>query len=392
MKQKTANHPRPHTPWLRLDGITLRGRFRAEQLLLCSGHSEIHLVRATDPRPAEPSQFLLKALNLRLAGEWDAALAQTLRENFAREASALRQLQHPHIVQVWAEGTAQDATGLPFSYLVLEYLPGGTLQQLLAQRSFSFGQRLLWLEQVSAGLMAAHAQGIWHRDLKPANIALTADLQVAKVIDFGVARWGHEETPLTLVGTPIYAAPEQFQEATGYPVTAATDVYGLAKTAYYVLTGQAPTAFRQRPITCLPPSVATQPWATSLLAVLRRATQDNPADRYPTAQGFCQALTEALEQTTYAPRGTAARFRSRRGVDIPPAPSLRRGVKGLVGKILLVALGTVLLLWGAAQWAGWWRGPQQPTTPAMRPSAAPPTPAKAGKSKGRQSHKKKARR
>src|SRR5205823_873427 len=114
------------------------------------------------------------------------------------------------------------------------------------------------------------------RDIKPQNLLLTADKSTVKIADFGVARASGGDSPITRVGTNVYAPPEHSPlnvgktgELGSMRLTPASDIYSLAKTIYTLIVGEAPRAYANRPITDLPASVREEDWAGDLLTVLK---------------------------------------------------------------------------------------------------------------------------
>ena len=146
---------------------------------------------------------------------------------FRREARAMSDLKHPHIVRVFESGT--DANGQ--SYIAMELMPGGSLQNKLdslhrARLALPVAQALAIARQVAEGLGYAHARGITHRDVKPANVLAAEDGRYA-LADFGVAQVVDATQltrPRTTIGTPVYMSPEQAQ---GLPVAGGSDLYSL---------------------------------------------------------------------------------------------------------------------------------------------------------------------
>jgi serine/threonine protein kinase len=118
---------------------------------------------------------------------------------------------------------------------------------------------------------------------------------------FGTARRLDTASSITKVGTDTYAAPEHYPlyDITKGELTPAADVYGLAKTVYYMLCGSSPSAFRQRPISALPSPIMNQLWAGWVLQVLRRATSSSPAERPQSVREFFEELAAASELTVH---------------------------------------------------------------------------------------------
>jgi serine/threonine protein kinase len=203
-------------------------------------------------------------------------------------------------------------------------------------------QALFYLDQVCNGLQHAHERGVIHRDIKPQNLLFTADRQTVKIADFGVAKIeAGDDGSITRVGTDVYAAPEHHPllqtgpldpgaaDQTTRRLTPAADVYSLAKTAYTMLTGEAPRRFSQKPITDLPEQIAAKTWASHALRVLRRATETFPSKRYQTVREFWDELSDALMPKTQLlsqlpvseeTRPLSQIVGARERVELPPEP------------------------------------------------------------------------
>jgi serine/threonine-protein kinase len=157
------------------------------------------------------------------------------RARFDREARAAASLSHPNICSLYDYG---EADGKPF--MVLEYLPGGSLEERLAdRRPLDDTETLRIATEIAAGLAHAHGRGLVHRDLKPANILFDVEGR-AKIADFGIARMGGGGTLTeagTVLGTASYISPEQ---ASGKPATPASDVYSFGVILFRMLTGTMP--------------------------------------------------------------------------------------------------------------------------------------------------------
>ncbi len=153
---------------------------------------------------------------------------------FRAEARAVAALNHPHVLRVFDWGEGEDGP-----YLVIEYLEGGSLFDMLARgRTLSLGQAARVGAQAADGLAYAHARGIVHRDVKPANILFDEEGRV-RVADFGVARAlsSASTDPGKMLGTARYASPEQAQ---GSPLDGRSDVYSLGLVLYEATTGLVP--------------------------------------------------------------------------------------------------------------------------------------------------------
>ena len=261
--------------------------------------------KAEDLRLNRP--VVIKALRPELAA------SETARRRFEREACLCSALDNPHIQGVYDVG---EADGL--YYIVLQYIEGPTLKQLLAGRPLEPLSALSIAIQIADALAVAHACGIAHRDLKPANVIVTADGQ-AKVLDFGLAKMLAAETvaeqgaparsptdePLTEVGVPYgsmgYSSPEQ---AAGDPADHRTDVFSLGVILFEMLTGQAP--FRGRhAVEVLNAVINTAPRSlrelnpkvpAALQPVLDRALAKAPKDRYQTMAALRDELKAAMRR------------------------------------------------------------------------------------------------
>jgi serine/threonine protein kinase len=171
----------------------------------------------------------LKVLAPRLAASSSA------RQRFVREAQAAAAVRDDHVIAIHA--VSDDG---PLPYLVMEYIAGVTLEDLI-QRGALQPQEILRIGmQVARGLAAAHAQGLIHRDIKPANILLENGVQRVKITDFGLARaaadaGGTEHA--VIAGTPRFMAPCQ---ARGEPTSERSDLFSLGAVLYTLCTGRPP--------------------------------------------------------------------------------------------------------------------------------------------------------
>lgn len=290
---------------LKLQQSRLDGRYDILECLGRGSYAEIYVANDNAAPEGTPRTIVIKALNLYLQGEPDLELEHTLVSNFQNEAVALDRVRHPNVINRLGHGTAIDLAGTTFHYIVLEYLPGGDMFALTRTRPLSIQRALFYLEQVCSGLAHAHKCGVIHRDIKPQNLLLTADKEIVKIADFGVARLDTTEGAITRVGTNIYSAPEHNpliqtgQLDTGglkLPhdyLTPAADIYSLAKTTYTLIAGESPRRFAQHALTDLPEHARNTYWGNAVLRVLEKATQNRPEDRYQTVEEFWDELSDA---------------------------------------------------------------------------------------------------
>ncbi len=279
---------------LSLNNCRLDKRYDVSGQLGRGSYAEVFLARDILASPQSPhSSVVIKALNVFLQDDLDADLERTLVENFQNEAIALDRVRHPNIISRIGHGTARDLRGTVFHYLVLEYLAGGDLQSLLRRQKIPLETALGYIEQICAGLGHAHRYSIIHRDIKPQNLLLTTDLSTVKIADFGVARVTVSDSPITRVGTNIYAPPEHSPMSAGQTgelefakLTPAADIYSLAKSIYTILTGESPRSYANETILEIPESVRNEDWSEELIRVLKRATSGDPRVRHQTVEEF----------------------------------------------------------------------------------------------------------
>lgn len=285
---------------LSLQNCRIDGRYDVQSSLGRGSYAEIYVAFDRMAAPQSPHSLVaIKALNVFLQDDLDNDLERTLVENFQNEAIALDRVRHPNIISRLGHGTARDLRGTVFHYLILEYLSGGDLSKLRSREGVSLSNAFNYIEQICAGLAHAHSCGIIHRDIKPQNLLLTNDRKIVKIADFGVARFSHNDSPITRVGTNMYAPPEHspiFANSMDVMVvtelTPAADIYSLAKSAYVLLTNESPRRFTNCPITDLPFDLIDKEWGNELLRVLQKATQNNPSDRQQTVTEFWQDLAK----------------------------------------------------------------------------------------------------
>ena len=222
----------------------------------------------------------------------DLARDQTFQARFRREAQSAASLNHPAIVAVY--DTGEDMAGsTPVPYIVMEYVDGRTLRDLMRDGRRLLPERALEiLDGVLRALEYSHRGGIVHRDIKPGNVMLTRNGEI-KVMDFGIARaMSDNQATMTqtaqVIGTAQYLSPEQ---ARGERVDARSDIYSAGCLMYELLTGRPPFTgesavaiayqhVRENPI---PPSQLDPEVPAWADAIVLRAMAKDPAERYQSA-------------------------------------------------------------------------------------------------------------
>ncbi len=229
----------------------------------------------------------------------DLAKDPAFQSRFRREAQSAASLNHPNIVAVYDTGEdvlGEGATSVVVPFIVMEYVDGQTLRQLLASGRRLLPERAL---EITAGALAAldysHRHGIVHRDIKPANVMLTRTGEV-KVMDFGIARaLADASATMTaanaVMGTAQYLSPEQ---ARGEVVDARSDLYSTGCLLYELLTGRPPftgdspvsIAYQHVSEQPVPPSHVDPAVSPVLDTVVMRSLAKSPDDRYQSAAEF----------------------------------------------------------------------------------------------------------
>ncbi|WP_336047364.1 protein kinase domain-containing protein [Streptomyces sp. CA2R101] len=235
----------------------------------------------------------------------ELALQPEFLTRFQREAHAAAALNHPGVATVHDVG--EDASGgAAEPYLVMEYVEGRTLSQVLRDGALPVAQALDLTGQVLDALEHSHRHAIVHRDIKPANVMVTGSGK-AKVVDFGIAKALSEAaTRLTgtgvAVGTPAYLAPEQIN---GGETDHRTDLYAVGCLLYELLTGRPPYT-GDSPFSVMHQHLSAEPVPPSRLrpelppavdTVIVRALRKGREDRFASAATMHEALTEAARPT-----------------------------------------------------------------------------------------------
>ncbi|UKA64230.1 Stk1 family PASTA domain-containing Ser/Thr kinase [Arthrobacter sp. FW306-04-A] len=251
-------------------GSLVDGRYLVRSRLAGGGMSTVYL--ATDERLDR--EVALKVLHPHLTHD------QNFLDRLRREARAAASLSHPHVVGVLDQG--QDGH---IAYIVMEYIKGHTLRDVLNEKS-ALPPRLAFalIDPVIEGLAAAHAAGLIHRDVKPENVLIADDGRI-KVGDFGLARAVTATTSTgALIGTVAYLAPEL---VLGKPADARSDIYSAGIMLYEMLTGEQPysgdvpiqVAYQHVNASVPPPSLAVPGLAADIDELAQWCTAKEPEDR-----------------------------------------------------------------------------------------------------------------
>lgn len=344
-----------------LVGRVVDGRYRVENRLARGGMATVY--EATDLRLDRA--VALKVMHATLAD--DAAFVS----RFQREAKSAARLSDPHVVAVYDQG---EDDGLV--YLVMEYVPGRTVRDVLRQVGrLTAEQALTILDPVLQALEAAHAAGFVHRDVKPENVLLTDDGRV-KVADFGLARAISAATSTAatqglLIGTVAYLSPEQVERGIA---DARSDVYGAGILLYEMLTGsvpfagETPLAVAYQHVNAAVPAPSTiRPGVPRLVDdLVARSTARDADERYADASAFLADVREARRvlpsprpfgvaedqaATLVVPLSTTSTSGAPRAIttthpSIPPdgaAPTARRRRRrGWIPLVVLLLLGALV--------------------------------------------------
>jgi beta-lactam-binding protein with PASTA domain/tRNA A-37 threonylcarbamoyl transferase component Bud32 len=371
----------------RLVGVVLDGRYRIDSRIARGGMAKVYLAHDTRLERL----VAIKIMHEHLADDGDYAA------RFIREARHTARLAHPNIMSVFDQGYVDETL-----YLVMEYLPGMTLRDLLNDfGTLTPEQSLDITKAVLQGLAVAHREGILHRDVKPENVILVDDGRI-KIGDFGLARPVNNatDTGKSLLGTVAYIAPELLTRTSA---DSRSDLYSVGIMLYEMLTGTQPFVGEtpmqvavQHAQQSMPFASASNPTVSRAVDdVIQWATQKNPSDRPKDARTMLDALTNAFtngDSETNAPTRVidaalaAASIEDSRETqrDIPTVPSMvrnepvasvpsqqpaprGRGVRRWVSIVLALAL------LGGGGGSAWWflAGPGSLTASATVAGMAP---------------------
>ncbi len=277
-------------------GQVLKGSYRIEERLAAGGMGVVY--RATQITLERP--VAVKTLLPHLVS------TASMVQRFFQEAKLASQLNHPNVVSIIDFGNTEDG----HFFMVMEYLEGQSLKDLVPiSEGLPVDRALELIEQVCAGVGAAHRRGLVHRDLKPDNIFVTGgrgEVERVKVLDFGIARTVEDgaNTRLTqsgmLMGTPAFIAPEQIEESAA--ADARSDIYALGAVLCFLLTGCKPYE-GDTPPSILAKQLFDGPEIDASLSekhprlseVVLKAMQRDPDDRYQSTDEMLAALAEAAD-------------------------------------------------------------------------------------------------
>jgi serine/threonine-protein kinase len=285
------------------------GQYRLTRKLGAGGMGEVYLAEhRLLKRPCA-----IKLIRPELAR--DAEYAQ----RFEREVRATAGLRHPHVVQIFDFGQAEDGT----LYYVMEYLNGESLDDLVERCGRLPASRVVhFLEQICAALEEAHAAGLVHRDVKPNNVLVCQhgrNFDEVKLLDFGLVQSTRADTPgprLTsenaVMGTPEFMSPEQARGSSN--IGPRSDLYSLGAVGHYLLAGRPPfvgnTAMEvivaHIHVPVLPLSSFHVEAPADLEAVLMRCLSKSPDDRFATAGELREALLGCACAGEWTPEVAAA--------------------------------------------------------------------------------------
>jgi serine/threonine-protein kinase len=313
----------------------------------------------------------------------DRALDPQIRERFQREGYTANAVGHPGVVRIDDDDVSDDGA----AFLVMELLEGASLDK----RALRAGGCLPWpvvvelMDQLLEILQVAHERNIIHRDIKPGNLFLTREGQL-KVLDFGLARLTNQEPGLqstlegAVLGTPAFMAPEQARGARNN-VTARTDIWAVGATAFFLLSArhvyEADTVNEQLAQAMTLPAPSVRDWVSDvpagLAAVLQRALEYDPEDRWESAQQMLSELRSAAftdRSDTDSGTGKPAELSSLgHGVSTPRPPFGRAPIGALMtAGATALAIGLTWFLMSVPP-----RQAKAPDTVSARPNSTAPT-------------------
>ncbi|MGB6067091.1 MAG: bifunctional serine/threonine-protein kinase/formylglycine-generating enzyme family protein [Desulfomonilaceae bacterium] len=300
--------PNTKTPLLE-NGTILNGKWEILEHIATGGKGEVYCARQTNLN----REVVVKTVSTEYLAEFgdDLAEVETEIQRFHREASAMAQIRHPYVVQVYDQDSAtivKNGEEITVQYVVMEYVPGNrTLRQTMPLEGFKERERDLrkWIRTyflpMFDGLETVHAVGIVHRDMKPENVLL--DGATPKITDFGIAGgplWSHLTKSHHVEGTITYMAPEQFMdlgEADGR-----ADVYALGKMLYEAVEGKMVDSKTACPLRGVCLSNPSTPFLKELDLIIQQATAEDKEKRIPSVGSLREALESFLEKAEASDR------------------------------------------------------------------------------------------
>lgn len=253
------------------------------------------------------------------------------RKRFDMEAEVVAQLEHIHILPIYAYGVEKD-----IAYLVMRLLNGGTLQaRIEASKRLPLEEASDIFSQIAQGLAYAHSRGVIHRDLKPSNILFDTEGN-AYLSDFGLAKWREHTVDLTksgnIVGTPAYISPEQLR---GDSIDHRIDIYSMGMVLYNMLVGESPYDLPSSDVISLiyhqlerdprPPRDLNPELPSAVERVILRALRKDPEQRYSDIRQMAHELDQALGREAVTPRsGIYSNFVPEPITETLPIQKLRR--------------------------------------------------------------------
>lgn len=269
-------------------GSILVNRYAIQEVIGIGGMGSVY--RARDLH--FPNVVKLVAVKEMINQARDPLVRQTIVQNFEREANILVTLEHPSIPRIFDYFTQNER-----SYLVLEYIQGKDLEELVTNLKTPYPEEqvIQWAIEMCDVLNYLHnhkPEPIIFRDIKPSNIMVNQYNHII-LIDFGIAKNFRGGQKGTMIGTEGYSPPEQYRGE----ASPQADIYALGATLHHLLTKQDPRleppfTFGDRPIRAANPVVTLE-----MEAVVAKALQYNPADRFATAEEMKQALILAGRKT-----------------------------------------------------------------------------------------------
>ena len=281
------------------------------------------------------------------------------KQRFIQEAKAASSLNHPNIITIFEIDEANGA-----DFIVMEYVPGKTLQQVIANGPLPLAEALKIAIQIAGALAAANSAGIVHRDVKPANVVVGTN-GVVKVLDFGLAKLAapDDQPPNgrtrtiqdtteegVILGTAAYMSPEQAQ---GKPVDARSDIFSLGAVLYEMLTGHRAFEAANRMSTLaailnqepVPPSELEAAIPKELERIVMRCLRKDPDRRFQHMSDLKVALEELKEESDSGKL---------------TAPTVPNAIQRPHSPLVFLALAGLVVLAAASSWFWWTAKPRQP--------------------------------